>query len=65
MNLKIYLFAILISVSSIGFAQINGVVRGNVKDKNTQETIIGAVISVDGTTNGTTTDVEGNYKIIR
>ena len=63
MNLKIYLFAILISVSSIGFAQINGVVRGNVKDKNTQETIIGAVISVDGTTNGTTTDVEGNYKI--
>jgi hypothetical protein len=63
MNLKIYLLAILISVSSIGFAQINGVVRGNVKDKNTQETIIGAVISVDGTTNGTTTDVEGNYKI--
>jgi len=63
MNLKIYLLAILISVSSIGFAQINGVIRGNVKDKNTQETIIGAVISVDGTTNGTTTDVEGNYKI--
>ncbi|HRG38503.1 MAG TPA: carboxypeptidase-like regulatory domain-containing protein [Bacteroidia bacterium] len=46
-----------------GFAQLNGTIRGSVKDKNTQETIVGAVVSVDGTTNGTTTDTDGNYKI--
>lgn len=63
MNFKIYLIAILTSICIKGFTQINGVIRGNVKDKNTQETIIGAVISVDGTTNGTSTDVDGNYKI--
>lgn len=47
----------------MGFAQITGVIRGNVKDKNTQETIIGAIISLDGTTNGTTTDIDGNFKL--
>lgn len=63
MNRKVYLILILASMAISGFSQINGVIRGNVKDKNTQETIIGAIISVDGTTNGTTTDIDGNYKI--
>lgn len=44
-------------------AQVNGTIRGNVKDKNTQETLVGAVISIAGTTVGTATDIEGNYKI--
>ena len=43
-------------------AQKSGVVRGSVKDKNTQESIIGAVVSVDGSTLATVTDVEGNYR---
>lgn len=43
-------------------AQKTGVLRGSVIDKNTQETIIGAVVSVDGTTLATVTDVEGNYR---
>lgn len=59
----IYLFLVFASMGISGFSQINGVIRGNVKDKNTQETIIGAVISIDGTTNGTTTDIDGNFKI--
>lgn len=46
-----------------GIAQVNGVIRGNVKDKNTQESIIGAIISIDGTTTGATTDIDGNFKI--
>jgi len=45
------------------FAQTNGIIRGNVKDKNTQETIIGAIVSVEGSTTATTTDIEGNYKL--
>jgi hypothetical protein len=44
-------------------AQVNGTIRGNVKDKNTQETLVGAVISIAGTTTGTTTDIDGNYKL--
>lgn len=45
------------------YGQINGVIRGAVKDKNTQEAIVGAIISIDGTANGTTTDIEGNFKL--
>ncbi len=45
-------------------AQVTGIVRGSVKDKNTQEAIIGAVVSVEGSTLATTTDVEGNYKLV-
>lgn len=44
-------------------AQTTGIVIGNVKDKNTQETIIGAVVSVDKTNNGISTDIDGNYKL--
>jgi outer membrane receptor for ferrienterochelin and colicin len=45
-------------------AQTTGVVIGNVKDKNTQETIVGASVVIDKSTNGTATDIEGNYKLI-
>ena len=63
MRTKIYLLFLLSSICINGFSQINGIIRGNVKDKNTQETIIGAIISVDGTSIGTVTDVDGNYKM--
>ena len=45
-------------------AQPTGVVIGNVRDKNTLETLIGAVVVVEQTTNGTVTDAEGNYRLI-
>lgn len=45
-------------------SQTNGVILGNIKDKNTQETIIGATIFVEGTTNGITSGADGNYKLI-
>ena len=44
-------------------AQTTGVVMGNVRDKNTEETIIGALVVVEQTTNGTATDIDGNYKL--
>lgn len=64
MKLQIWftLLAGLLGLDSI--SQITGVIRGNVKDKNTQESIIGAVISVEGSTTGITSDVEGNFKLI-
>lgn len=45
-------------------AQITGIIRGDVKDKNTQESIVGATIVVEGTTNGVATDIDGHYKLI-
>ncbi len=44
-------------------AQTKGVIRGSVKDKNTQEPLVGAVVAVDGSTVGTTSDIDGNYKL--
>ena len=54
------LFALIMSAKS----QNNGVILGKVKDKNTQETIIGATIVADGSTTGTASDVEGNFKLV-
>jgi hypothetical protein len=45
------------------FSQTQGTILGNIKDKNTQETIIGATIFIEGTTQGVSSDVEGNYKL--
>ncbi len=45
------------------FAQNKGTVTGVVKDKNTQETLIGATVILEGTTLGAQTDVEGKFKI--
>ncbi len=52
-------FILLINASS----QTTGVIRGNVKDKNTQENIIGATVFIEGTTNGVSSDIDGNYKL--
>jgi hypothetical protein len=61
--MKNILFLLSFLFPTILMAQTNGVIRGNVKDKNTQETVVGATIVVDGTTNGTVTDIDGNYKL--
>jgi hypothetical protein len=63
MHIKLILIFILFSVE-VAFAQTTGVIMGNVRDKNTAETIIGASIVVEQTTNGTATDIDGNYKLI-
>ncbi|MCC1484346.1 SusC/RagA family TonB-linked outer membrane protein [Winogradskyella immobilis] len=38
-------------------------IKGKVTDKATSEPILGATVSVKGTTNGTATDIDGNYSI--
>jgi hypothetical protein len=45
MNFKLIVLFLFSIINLNSFAQINGIIRGNVKDKNTQETIVGAVIS--------------------
>lgn len=52
---------LLISISLS--AQNSGIIQGSVKDKNTQETLIGAIVQVEGTSFGVATDLDGNFKI--
>ncbi len=61
---KVILFSIFNFILFFNLkAQKTGAILGSVKDKNTQENIIGATVFIEGTTNGVTSDIEGNYKI--
>ena len=45
------------------FAQSTGIITGSVKDKKTQEPLIGAIVSIETTALGTPTDTNGNFSI--
>ena len=53
----------IFALANLVNAQKTGVVRGVVKNKQTQETIVGATVIVEGTQLGAATDLEGNYRI--
>lgn len=44
-------------------AQRTGTIYGTIRDKETQETLIGAAVALDGTNQGALTDVEGRFKL--
>ncbi len=58
---KIYLLLMLIIFSASTHAQIE--ITGSVKDADTGEPLPGATIVVQGSTIGTTTDIDGNYSV--
>lgn len=63
--IKFTLAALLLAFTVLDCqAQTLGTIRGSIKDKNTQELIIGATVVVEGTTTGVSSDPEGNYKLI-
>lgn len=49
-------------VSALAFAQ-QGVISGNVIDKETGEELIGVTVQIEGTTKGAATDISGSYQI--
>lgn len=53
--------AVLMFVSTMAFAQMK--VTGQLVDAETNEPLIGAAVLQDGTTNGTTTDFDGNFTL--
>lgn len=55
--------ALLILALPSVYAQSSGIITGVVKDKQTQELLVSVSISLEGTTLGTVTDVDGNFKI--
>jgi hypothetical protein len=58
-----FLFAIQITYAQITYAQNTGAISGTILDKNSQETLIGATLSVEGTELGTSTDIDGSYRV--
>jgi iron complex outermembrane recepter protein len=64
MNLKalILSFALVMSLSH-AFSQATGSIRGVLKDKRSGEPLFGATVVIKGTTNGSTTDMDGKFLI--
>lgn len=61
MKNKLLLVVLLLTVTTLAFAQGKSI-KGVVLDQN-NEAIIGANVLVDGTTNGTITDLDGNFEM--
>lgn len=59
---KNYLFLIFSLLQTALWAQQTGI-KGVVSDKTTHETLVGATVIIQGTTTGSTTDLDGNYTI--
>ncbi len=59
---NILLISILIIQTSISLGQ-TGSIKGVIIDKKTKETIIGANVYIEGTTVGSTTNLDGQYEI--
>jgi len=57
-----YLTLWLFFLVTATFAQQTGI-KGVVSDKTTRETLVGATVLIQGTTTGSTTDLDGNYSI--
>lgn len=62
MDLKKYCFLILATISISVCAQAQTLIKGNVSDEK-GEALIGANIVVKGTSNGTVTDVNGDFQL--
>ncbi len=58
---KFLLLVLVLSASVSLFAQRN--ITGTVTDAKTGETLIGVTIQIKGTTSGTTTDVDGKFRL--
>lgn len=63
------LLLLLVASLTSATAQTTGVILGTVRDKRSQEPLVGVTILADGTTptdrpNGTTTDADGRYRLV-
>src|SRR5688572_2857286 len=62
-NLYIIYTLLLLLFPATIFAQVTGNISGTVKDKNTQEPIIGATVLLEGTGLGAVVDTDGQFII--
>ncbi|MFN8344969.1 MAG: TonB-dependent receptor [Spirosomataceae bacterium] len=59
----IVVISFLLFITMSVCAQNNGTILGIVKDKRTQEALIGVTVQAEGTNLGTTTDTDGKFKL--
>ena len=57
------IFFFMLVLSSHFMAVTAGVIKGQIVDKKTREPLAGATLRVPGTSLGTLTDLNGNYKL--
>jgi TonB-dependent starch-binding outer membrane protein SusC len=60
--LKSFLFSLVLTSFFCSYSQ-SRTVKGKVKDANDNTTLPGVTVFVKGTTNGSTTDLDGNYSV--
>lgn len=58
---KLLFIVFFFTFTIVGFSQKT--IKGQIKDAETQESVIGASISVKGTDQGTITDIDGNFEL--
>lgn len=58
------LIFLVLTLLTAGIIHAQNVVEGVITDGKTQETLIGATVSIKGTTSGVITDMEGRYRLI-
>jgi outer membrane receptor protein involved in Fe transport len=63
MRTKILILTVLMSFLTTSLFPQKGSVAGKVTDAETSEPLIGTTVFIEGTTMGTTTDVDGNYNL--
>jgi len=63
MKLKQILLIAVGIITGITAEAQTGLIKGTVTDANTKETLIGATVALQGTTNGAITDFDGNFRI--
>ncbi len=56
-------FVAMVALTVSTAAWAGGPLKGRILDKKTGEPLFGVTIQVEGTTNGTVTDFDGNYEI--
>ncbi|TBX21710.1 TonB-dependent receptor [Jiulongibacter sediminis] len=61
---KAILFSLVVQFAALpGFAQNTGTIYGEIKDKNTEEPLIGATITTEEGSNATSADIDGKYRL--
>ena len=61
-SIKTFLtFSFLLLLSAV---QAQNTLKGTISDRTTGETLVGANVSIKGTTEGTSTDIDGNFELI-
>jgi len=55
---------LLVFLTSAGFLFAQKALEGTVTDAKTGETLIGVTVSIKGTSSGTTTDINGKYRLV-